>query len=296
MKRVIWNSRRLFAVTIAALVIACLLPPKIFEYVTTTPRRIVEVVVVPVAHIGRWVSGFVRPTPRAVFDTHTDEMTRRDRDAAWTYARQLEADLARAKQALHDVGITRDILGPTQRTLVFASVAASNDSRTNPTLTINRGGNDKIRKGLFVTNGMSLVGQISEVTPVTSTVQLITRPNTYIGVRIVPPVAGRVSREVTTGLSFSKNFNEFTGDFDKNLTVQPGDLAHVAHNDPRYGDMRGFVVGKVTRVAKNEFLPLMMQVVVEPLVPLTEIDHVYVLVPPDASDAPSTPPGRGGTR
>lgn len=295
MKRVIWNSRRLFAVTVAALVIACLLPPDFLGYFTQAPRRVIEIVVVPIAHIGRWVSGVVRPTPRAIFDTHTDEMTRRDRDAAWTYARQLEEDLTRAKQALREVGITRDILGPTQRTLVFASVASSNESRTNPTLTINRGGNDKIRKGLFVTNGMSLVGQITEVTPVTSTVQLITRPNTYIGVRIVPPVAGRVSREVSIGIRSVPN-QEFRGECEKGSPVQVNDLVHISHSDSRYGDVRGFVIGRVARVEEITGDLLRNRVVIEPLVPLGDLDHVYVLVPPEAPDAPATPTGRGGTR
>lgn len=292
MKRVIWNSRRLFAVTVAALVIACLLPPNWLGFITNTPRRIVEVVVVPVAHIGRWVSGFVRPTPRTVFDTQTDEMMRRDRDIAWTYARQLEEDLARAKQALREVGITRDILGSSNRTIVFASVAASSDSRANPTLTLNRGSNDKIRKGLFVTSGMSFIGQVSEVTPVTCTVQLITRPNTYIGVRILPPVPGRTAREVSIGIRSVSN-QLFHGECEKGSPVQANDLVHVNHSDSRYGEVRGFVVGRVARIEEIKGDLLRNRVVIEPLLPLTELDHVYVLVPPDASD---TPAGRGGSR
>lgn len=296
MKRVSWNSRRIFLATVALLAVACLLPAGWLAFITALPARALEFTVVPVAHIGRWVSGNVRPPQRPATNSRDLDSANRDRDIALTYSRQLEEDLIRARQALRDIGVTRDILGPTRRTPLFASVAASNDSRTNPTLTLNRGTHANLRKGLFVTSGMSLVGQVTDANYWTTTVQLITKPETYIGVRITPPEPGRATRETIARAEASPNGREFFAEIAKDDPVQINDLAHIAQSDTRYGEVRGFVIGRVTRKAESPRQPhLLQRVTIEPLVRLTDLDHVYVLLPPEATDD-TPPPVRGGGR
>ena len=158
-------------------------------------------------------------------------------------------------------------------------------------ITINRGTRHGVQEGLVVTVGANLVGQVlADPGPSTATVRLITAPNTFLVVRLIPPVPGSTPYEPFVNIREANDGQEFWAEIDADATVRAGDLAHLA-DDTWPTEARGFIVGRVQEIIEHPDRPyLSRRVIIKPLRPVGRLSNVVVLIPRGTTPPEETAP------
>ncbi|USB34253.1 rod shape-determining protein MreC [Paenibacillus sp. YPG26] len=95
--------------------------------------------------------------------------------------------------------------------LAIVDVVSVNNDPANRTLVINRGSNDKIRKGLSVISDKGMVGIVSEVSNFTSTVKLLTSMDSRDITS--PGMAATAVGKENTSFGIIEDFDQQTGTF-----------------------------------------------------------------------------------
>lgn len=185
---------------------------------------------------------------------------------------QLQQENAQMREAQIDVGRLRDDLNFVHRTHPTPLAADVIARRTNPsfdTLLISRGSRDDVKKRDVVVTPLGLVGLVSEVSPTTATVVLLTDENA--------PVSARVQRPESRAVGICK------GDYTRLLPLLylPGDA------DVRVGDTivtsgmggiypKGLPVGTVAKVKSDEG-NVTKTALLRPAVDFDRLEEVFVL-------------------
>lgn len=125
--------------------------------------------------IGRTITLSARTQPQL-----TDVVSRRKYDQLQNYLANLTEELNNERQKVEELSKLRNRRPLEGAGLMLADViTASSDG-----LIINRGGDDGLQKGQFVLGDNSIIGTISDVSPRTARVELITETTSNIAVEI----------------------------------------------------------------------------------------------------------------
>lgn len=164
---------------------------------------------------------------------------------------------------------------------IYAPVTQSYNHR----LEVSQGSSRGMREGLYVVHGPNLVGVVSNTTPMSATIQLITAPDGpgrhELQVRIIgsPTNPERTGVEMPLQLVLKEDGSGFWGQCRVTDPIAEGDLAIMADRRWR-NESHGFFVGQVTKVEPDPRDRLSFRrVTVTPLVPLQYLDHVVALIP-----------------
>ncbi|MBN2269834.1 MAG: hypothetical protein JXN61_04425 [Sedimentisphaerales bacterium] len=116
--------------------------------------------------------------------TAGDVVSRREHNQLKNYCANLEAKLAREQQRIETLTRlpNRSFLGNAK--LVEALVYTSSIDKTNGELSMDAGGNRDLERGQFVLAENSIIGTISDVSPVGARVKLLTSPASNIAVEM----------------------------------------------------------------------------------------------------------------
>jgi len=279
MQRPLMTSGRVLACLVLLLIVLSVLRARTIRWATDLPRDLVGAMLLPVERPLTWVGRRLRPArpqPADVGDVQT--LGQRYREAQ-AYNRHLWLTLQEARRKiarLEGLQAAMPVLGHTE---LAASVIGATVNRDNPTITINRGWRNQVRGGCAVVDRFNFVGVVSNTTPRTATVRMITAAQTQVQVLITPPSAGAPPRRLETRLHWDRNMAAFTAIVGRDKPVEVEDLAHLADQAFPAGAY-GFIIGVVRKIEDYERNPLLHQrLVVEPDPNLQRLQNVVVLIP-----------------
>lgn len=156
---------------------------------------------------------------------------------------------------------------------VNTSVISFPDGPFTHSLTINAGSNQGLGINTPVVSGDGLVGRVTNVFPDTSTVTVLTAPDSYVAARdLKTGVRGTVHRGPGGTLILD--------DVQKQLVVRAGDtIVTDGTRNPRYPDLYpyGIPIGKVAGVGVTDTATF-LQVQVQPFANVGSLDSVAALV------------------
>jgi cell shape-determining protein MreC len=278
MKRPWLNQRRALAITAALLLVSSMLPARWANWLSHRPRALVHAVVVPITDPLHKLSTTVRSDPQIRLELGDQAQLEANYQSLLQYARQLEGELADAREQIAQLSQIRQHLGLGRTGSVPASVTGW-PSATH-SLILNRGRRHDLTEGLVVAEGFNLVGRLSHVSAVNATVRLVTAPGTHMLVRILPAEPGPAQRELRVQLQVEADGRSFFARTDVDAPVRAGDLAHLADPENWPAEAQGLVVGRVESVDPDPRDPLLRRkVVVRPLRTMTNLTRVVVIVP-----------------
>ena len=210
-------------------------------------RRSVNNIVVTVGEIGRLRSWNIQLT---------------EENALLTADNQRLAEFATENEALREqLGISSQ----KPRNLIAAKTIGFSPLASKKMLLLDKGEVNGVKKGFLVVLKNILIGQIYEVTPMSSSVQLISDPDSRI-----PSITSKKVRGVTVG-QFGAEIELTEVVQGKSLNV--GDLIGTTGEG---GYTEGFVLGKISEVKKIE-KELFQKATIDPLVSLEELSTVFII-------------------
>jgi rod shape-determining protein MreC len=186
---------------------------------------------------------------------------------------QLQSEVVRMKDLETENADLRNLLGMKARTgpgdYVPVQVIARDDTPYVQAVTIDHGANDGIRQDEVVITNQGLVGRVETVDPTTSKVRLINDLNSSVSVRLQTD-----SR--TTGILRGQSQGNLMviAYIPQTDTVSPDDVVETSGLGGVYPE--GLVVGKVSRVERNDADPF-QAAIVESAVALDKLERLYVL-------------------
>jgi len=217
------------------------------------------------AHVFRWplsmgrnISLSARAQPQL-----TDEVSRRKYNQLQNYLSNLTEELNQERQKVEKLSKLRNRRPLEGAGLMFADViTASTDG-----LIINRGQNDGLQKGQFVLGGNSIIGTISDVSPRTAKVELITETTSNIAVEIA-------------GLKAV-----IQGDGKDSAKVQLLSIKHkVKIGDNVYACKKpglldaAMIIGAVAQCKRDDENPLLWDITVKPACDIQKLSDVAVII------------------
>jgi len=197
--------------------------------------------------------------------TDEDSVSRAAHNQLKNYCANLEAKLIRQQQRIEMLtGLpNKSFLGNAK--LIEALVYTLSIDKANGEMTIDAGGNKELAKGQFVLSENSIIGTISDVSPIGARVKLLTSPTSNIPVEM-----GGVKR-----------YMQGTG----------GNLAKIPmiEHKPKLGTevmaareagllSTPIIVGRVLRCERNADSAALWDVVVEPAFDIDQLQDVVVIV------------------
>ncbi len=281
-----FNPRTVLAGLVVVLLVCSLLPSRYATLVARPAASLVTIAINPLTYPltgfgARWRSP--GPLPRESLPEHmlrlrNDELVQENEqlrlmliDAARQLAEYEMIDQYAVRLRFNLEGMGR----------IYAPVTQSYNKR----LVVSQGRSRGMREELIVVHGPHLVGQVSECTPMSSTIRLLTAPDgparQKLDVRIIgsPSDPQRAGVEMPLQLSLDEDGNGFVAQCRATDPIAEGDLAVMADRRWRT-EAQGFFVGQVTKVEPDPNNRLTFRrVTVTPIVPLEYVDHVVALVP-----------------
>jgi len=287
MRKTVINPQRMLIGLVLALLVSSLLPASWARLLSQTPRHLLAATLMPTDHLIKPLADKLRRPA----DLSVDLGNQEEYEHANQQIMELQYKLRQAHERIAQLSEIRDTLRLVGVKLLSATITSWSADRHHPAVILNRGRRHGLDTGLIVTRGFSLVGRVTDASSVTSTVGLITAPDTHLIVKVIPPIAGSAPRELITQIRSVKGKDVFWADTDADDPVQIGDLAHLV-DDTWPSESRGLVVGKVTQILKHPDDPILRRrLVVTPIRSLAHLSHVTVIIPA-TSTSPTVWPGQ----
>ena len=148
-------------------------------------------------------------------------------------------------------------------------------------LTLGAGSRSGIEAGMAVAWRTTVIGKVIEpVGPFSADVELITANDAALQARFKsPPNADGPARAFTRRVEPGKDGLTFTADVEHGLDVRVNDLVVLA-DELQYGEARGMLLGRVSRITDYLPDPLMLKrLIITPDVDPRRLGEVAVLVP-----------------
>lgn len=280
------TQQRLLAAVIAGLVVCSLLPSDLVDYLARGPHVIVHTLTARPITLVASVTPDLRDDRSESIDP---DLSRAQLERKWRRAyrrnRKLAHELTRLRQQMQQLQNVRARLADRGVTLVEARVAGLTGGSENVRLTIDRGRRNGIAKGQAVVSGGNLVGEVVAAGPVTADVRPIVTPGSSLSAILTPSrsVAGPGEqtagvRQVAVRVKWNGEQGLFTAAPGADETVKVGDVALL--NDQTWpATAQRAILGKVIRAEPNPRRPVLQQVRIKPLAPITQLDRVTVIVP-----------------
>jgi rod shape-determining protein MreC len=153
--------------------------------------------------------------------------------------------------------------------LLMADVIKPSINETRSELTINRGQNDGLEKGLFVLGDNSIIGTVSDVSPGVAKVKLFTDPASKIAVRI-----GNLKMD---------RLMEGAGKDEAKIRLIPTKHKVRVGDNVLAGKKPGFlpasmIIGVVARCEENDRKPYMWDITVKPVCDIERLNSITVII------------------
>jgi rod shape-determining protein MreC len=209
-------------------------------------------------NIGRTITLSARTQPQL-----TDVVSRREYDQLQNYLANLTEELNRERQKVKELSRLRNRRPLEGAGLMLAEVITSSTEG----FIINRGQNDGLQKGQFVLGDNSIIGTISDVSPRTAKVELITKTTSSIAVKI-----GRLKAVIQ-------------GDGKNSAKVQLVSTKHkIKIGDKVYACKKPglldtpVIIGTVTQCKTADENPLLWDITVKPACDIRKLAEVAVII------------------
>jgi rod shape-determining protein MreC len=182
----------------------------------------------------------------------------------------LQEELRRQQEELIEAKGVRDRLHALENAgFIMADVIMPSINEKISELTINRGQNDGLVKGLFVLGNNSIIGTISDVSPLNAKVTLFTDPASRIAVRI-----GNLNID---------RLMEGAGKDEAKIRLLPtkhkirvGDKV-LAKKKPGFLDA-SMIIGVVARCERDDRNPSMWDITVKPVCDIERLSSITVII------------------
>lgn len=270
------RTQRAFALVLVVTIVLAFAPRGLLGW-TGDVAEIVRVPTRPFTHLGVRLGHWIRPPETMTADVpaeareivaHLEREVERFKQlyaAEQMEARRLRRTLAQLQRVPME--------SPVPVRLLSASIVARPPAGQFAPVQLNRGSSHGVRPGaIALYEGVHLVGRVSDVTPIGSTmVPLVNKAIGLIQAQVMPPDV----RDIDKGEADGGDEHEwlvqlevtgdgtFTAAVDESLPIQEGDEAIV--DDPMWPDAaRGMIIGRVTSIEDIEELPLRKRVVITP--------------------------------
>ena len=208
--------------------------------------------------LGRTITLSVRTQPQP-----TDVVSRREYDQLQNYLANLTEELNQEQQKVEELSKLRNRRPLGGAGLIFADIVTASAEG----LIINRGQNDGLQKGQFVLGDNSIVGTISDVSPRTARVQLITETTSSMAVEI-----GGLKTLIQ---GYSKNSAKVRLVSTK-YKIKVGDNVYACKK-PGFLDTP-IIAGVVSQCRKDNENPLLWEITVKPACDIERLDDVAVII------------------
>jgi len=278
---------RVLAAGVVALIILSQLPARWLDAIGGPPSHVVSAVVGMAGDPLLRLARFVRPPAELQTELTRNEELKANLEAQTQYALNLEARLNYAIAEIRRLlgvreQLNREGFGESVRLLPARVIAIPPDLHAG-TVLINRGTTHGVGPGMIVASGFSLIGRVTDVGPRNATVRLVTAPDAFLQVRIIPPMAGEAERELIAQVTINDDRDRFVAEVPQNAPIQPEDL--VTLYDPDWPvEAQGFVVGVVERIDPNPDDPEIRSVAtIQPVREPGRVMRVTVVVPRESS-------------
>jgi rod shape-determining protein MreC len=198
-----------------------------------------------------------------------DLVTRREYNRLQNYLANIMEELTEERQKVKKLSGIHDRRPLEGANLVFADVITDSVNGSRDELIINRGEYDGLQKDLFVIGDNSIIGTISELSPRTAKVKLITDPTSKMPIKIAGVDADRMMQG--TGGNFAKilmlpiKHKVSVGDV-VSARKKPGFLAAP------------MIVGAVAQCKKDDENPLLWDIKVTPACDVEKLSDVAVII------------------
>lgn len=208
--------------------------------------------------IGRSISLSARTQPQ-----HTDTVSRRKYNQLQNYLANITEELNQERQKVEKLSKLRNRYSLEGAGLMFSDViTAASDG-----LIINRGEDDGLRKGQFVLADNSIIGTISEISPRTAKVELITGTTCNMAV-----IIGELKTVIRGDGKDSAKVQLFPVKHD----VKIGENVYACKK-PGFLDTR-MIVGTVAGCERDDENPLLWDVTVKPVCDIQQLSDVAVII------------------
>jgi rod shape-determining protein MreC len=198
-----------------------------------------------------------------------DLVTRREYNRLQNYLANIMEELTEERQKVKKLSGIHDRRPLEGANLVFADVITDSINGSRDELIINRGEYDGLQKDLFVIGDNSIIGTISELSPRTAKVKLITDPTSKMPVKIA-------------GVDTDRMMQGAGGNFAKILMlpikhkVKVGDVVSARK---RPGFLAApMIVGAVAQCKKDDENPLLWDIKVTPACDVEKLSDVAVII------------------
>ena len=208
--------------------------------------------------IGRTITLSARTQPQL-----TDVVSRTKYDQLQNYLANLTEELNQERQKAEELSRLRNRHPLEGAGLIFADVITASTEG----LIINRGQNDGLQKGQFVLGDNSIIGTISDVSPRTARVELITETTSSIAVDI-----GGLKTVIQ---GYSKNSAKVRLVSTKHK-IKIGDNVYACKK-PGFLETP-MIVGAVSQCRKDDENPLLWDIAVKPACDIERLNNVTVIV------------------
>jgi rod shape-determining protein MreC len=208
--------------------------------------------------VGRTITLSARAQPRFI-----DVISRRKYDQLQNHLANITEELNQERQKLEELSRLRNRYPLEGAGLVLADVITASAEG----FIINRGENDGLRKGQFVLGDNSIIGTISDVSPRTARVELITE--------ITSDLAIEISGLKTVIRGYGENSAKVRLVSTKHK-IRIGDNVYACKK-PGFLDTP-IIVGTVSKCRKNDENPLLWDITVKPACDVERLDNVTVIV------------------
>ena len=246
---------------------------------------IVRLPVAPLDDLGNSAARWLRPPAEthAALDPQSRELVlnleeQRDRfERLYHAAQQHAADLQQQLQQLQQVPV--DTLN-VPVTLLRAQITTRHPNQPNGPVQLNRGARHGVETGaIAVAQGVHLIGRISDVTTVSSSLHPLTHSATGLIRAAIFPADGEtaeVAEAARVALRAVGN-GTFVGDVSREYPVRVGDIARLF--DAAWpASAQAMIVGAVVDVRTKDNQPLRREVVVQPRFTVGQIADVTLIV------------------
>lgn len=154
------------------------------------------------------------------------------------------------------------------RNFIVARISHINQSRLKQQIIINKGSNDGVKLGQVALGALGVVGQITQVTALYSTLLMITDPTQYVPVKNERNGIRGISKGMT-----SRQGKLLVNFIESGLDVKVGDLFLSSHIGGKFPS--GYPVGKVTRIKKTDTHPF-LHIELTPIQPIQNLELILI--------------------
>ena len=244
-----------------------------------TVQGVFGVVSSPLRNVGAHVGSAVESVSDAAADATADATTLSQLREQNQQLRKLLADADEYKTEVERLQGLLDIKSKTGVSGVTAQVVGKSLDAWNQSVTINKGSADGITTGMSVMGSSGVVGQVSRTDDRTSTVRLLTDPNSGAAVMIQSGRANGIVRGSLEGLLYLEDVPEDSIPVVGDVVITPGlGGSYVS----------GLIVGTVVSVEKTT-ANATGRIVVSMNDDVSQLEDVIVITPSDdATDSSSS--------